>query len=68
MDFSVHSSRSRQCRLVLACLMLGFAVSWTFLAPGSTLRAQQGDLAAIMAALLSAWAKRRRCRALFNAR
>jgi len=43
MDFSVHSSRSRQCRLVLACLMLGFAVSWTFLAPGSSLRAQQVD-------------------------
>ena len=25
MDFSVCSSRSRQCRLVLACMMLGFA-------------------------------------------
>jgi len=41
MDFSVDGLRVRQCRLVLACLMLGFVVSWIFMAPNTTTAAQQ---------------------------
>src|SRR4029077_12125221 len=32
--------RSRQCRLVMACLMLGFVVSWVFVCPGPPVLAQ----------------------------
>ncbi len=46
MVFLPESSRSRKCRLVLACLMLGFAVSWTFLGPAGIAGAQEGEPAA----------------------
>jgi biopolymer transport protein ExbB len=41
MDFSADSARSRQCRLVLACLMLGIVVSWVLVVPGTPALAQQ---------------------------
>jgi biopolymer transport protein ExbB len=41
MDFATDRSPSGQCRLLLACLMLGFVVSWVLLAPGSPALAQE---------------------------
>ncbi len=35
-----RESRARQCRLVLACLMFGFVVSWAWLSPVTALSAQ----------------------------
>src|SRR5437016_1623224 len=43
MDFYADSSRLRQSRLVLACMMLGFVVSWVLLAPGAIVSAQEAE-------------------------
>jgi biopolymer transport protein ExbB len=40
MTFSADDTRSRQCRLVMACLMVGFIVSWVFVCPGPPVLAQ----------------------------
>lgn len=41
MDFSADNRRMRQSRLVLACLMFGFVVSWVFLGSNLTAHAQE---------------------------
>jgi biopolymer transport protein ExbB len=41
MDFSQDSLRSRRCRLVVACLMLGCVVTWGFLGRGPQVLAQE---------------------------
>ena len=40
MDLIPDSPRARQCRLVLACLMLGLVVSWVLVVPGTRAFAQ----------------------------
>ena len=47
MGFSADSLRVRRCRLVLACLMFGFVVSWFCLVPAIPVAAQEGDNPAV---------------------